>query len=438
MNVTVLGLWHLGSVTAACLAAKGHQVIGHDDDSEVVTRLGRGEPPLFEPGLEELVRAGLASGRLSFSNYLPTAVRHADVVWVTYDTPVDADDNADVGWVEHKILAALSSLPPAAVVLVSSQLPVGTVRRLELACRETHPDLDVGFACSPENLRLGKAIDVFLNPDRIVVGVRTARDQARLQELLSTITPHIEWMSVESAEMTKHAINSFLALSVTFANEVACVCEAFGADAKEVERGMKTETRIGPKAYLGPGGSFAGGTLARDIRFLTAAGLARAVRTDLIDAVKTSNDAHKGWAMRKLEEQFGTLEGVRVALWGLTYKPGTDTLRRSMAIELCSRLLERGADVVAHDPAVRALPEPLARRVSLAATPAECLAGAHALVVGTEWPVYRDVDSTAFGAMRPPALVVDANRFLSRTAQAARLRYVAVGMPAAADQRAGS
>jgi UDPglucose 6-dehydrogenase len=431
-----MGLWHLGSVTAACLAAKGCEVIGYDPDQDIVTGLSNGAPPLFEPGLEDLVRQGLAAGLLRFSDDLAAAAGACDVLWVAFDTPVDDDDNADVAWVERQVLQALEHLSPGAIVLVSAQLPVGTVRRLEQACRSLRPELDAGFACSPENLRLGKALDAFLNPDRIVVGVRNVRDRNRLQKLLERISPRIEWMSVESAEMTKHAINAFLALSVSFANEIACLCEATGADAKEVERGLKTESRIGAQAYLGPGGAFAGGTLARDIQFLKALGEARGVRAALIAAVKESNDSHRAWQAGKLAQYFDSLNGVRVALWGLTYKPGTDTLRRSPAIELCAWLAERGAQIVVHDPVVGKIPGPLGGRVVHAASPADCLAGTRALVICTEWPEYRQVSANAFDAMLPPAIVVDANRFLRQIAQASpRVRYLAVGMPA--DEVAG-
>ncbi|EQD40130.1 UDP-glucose 6-dehydrogenase, partial [mine drainage metagenome] len=218
------------------------------------------------------------------------------------------------------------------------------------------PEKALSFACSPENLRLGKALDVFLKPDRVVVGVRSVRDKERIGRLLQPITDRIEWMSVESSEMTKHAINAFLATSVVFANEIASVCEMVGADAKEVERGLKTEQRIGPKAYLSPGVAFAGGTLARDIEFLKVVSQEHQLSIPLLESVKTSNDQHKGWVRHKLKALFPNLNGVVIVVWGLTYKPGTDTLRRSLAVELCDWLIEQGAKVRVHDPAVKELP----------------------------------------------------------------------------------
>jgi UDPglucose 6-dehydrogenase len=236
------------------------------------------------------------------------------------------------------------------------------------------------------------------------------------------------WMSVESAEMTKHALNAFLATSVTFINEIAALCERVGADAAEVERGLKSEARIGPKAYLSPGGAFAGGTLARDVMFLSQLGRDTGIPTHLLSSVKTSNDAHRSWAERRLTELLGDVRGKTIAIWGLTYKPGTDTLRRSSAVELCRWLGEHGARVRAHDPAVRALPDDLGAAVALAADPVDALDGASALVVATPWPTFREVDAAAAAARMPGDIVLDANGFLGATlGRQARLKYLTVG-----------
>lgn len=421
MIVAVHGLWHLGAVTAACLARAGHEVIGIDRDAATVERLRAGQAPIAEPGLDDLLRAH--ADRLAFTTD-PAAAARADVAWIAFDTPVDAEDRADVELVIGEVARLLPHLRDGAVVIVSSQLPVGSVARLE----GLRPDVD--FACSPENLRLGKAIAVFCDPDRVVVGVRSEAARARITELLAPITSRIEWMSVESAEMTKHAINAFLALSVTFANEVASVCERVGADAKQVERGLKTESRIGPKAYLAPGGAFAGGTLARDVAFLTELGARHGLALPLLGGVRPSNDAHQQWARRRLEDRLGSLAGATVAVWGLTYKPGTDTLRRSAAIELCRSLAAAGATVVAWDPAVRALPAELDGALRLAPDAASALVGASALVVATEWPELARIELTAPIAAMQRRLVIDANRFLAAAVAAVPdVEYYAVGIP---------
>jgi UDPglucose 6-dehydrogenase len=314
--------------------------------------------------------------------------------------------------------------------LISSQLPAGSAAELEKEFRNAHPGKKVSFASSPENLRLGKALSVFLEPDRVVAGVRNEADKAKVSELFRPVTAKIEWMSVESAEMTKHAINAFLATSVAFMNELSTLCEKVGADAKEVERGLKSESRIGPKAYLAPGGAIAGGTLARDLRFLSEMGRRTGRETLLIDGVKMSNDEHKTWAGRKLEERLKDLERKKIGVLGLTYKPGTDTLRRSSAVELCIWLEGRGVEVWAYDPVVKTLPGDLKEKIRLAGSSEELLRDADAVVVATEWPEYKELKADLFVKNMRNPLVVDANRFLAATlGRDARISYDAVGVP---------
>lgn len=424
MKIAVLGLWHLGSVTAAC-CARHFQVVGLDQDGGNLERLRSGRAPLSEPGLDELIRAGLASGRLSFTSDPVAACADADVLWVTHDTPVDEDDRADVEAVLREVRAAVPALPPSALVLLSAQLPVGTCRQLEAEFPARHGR----FACSPENLRLGQAIDIFLRPDRIIAGCRDERSRAQLAALFAPFSEQIVWMSPESAEMTKHAINSFLAASITFMNEIARLCEATGADAREVERGLKSESRIGPKAYLSPGGAFAGGTLARDVVALAALGDRHGEPLEVLPAIKRSNDHHRGWALRKLRALLPDPTGRTIALLGLTYKPGTDTLRRSPALELARTLHDAGFRVRAVDPAVRALPTEFAF-IQLCPA-AEALADADAIVLCTPWPEFRQWDWLKLLSRLRQPLLLDAARFLEKSlADSPGLRYVAVGVPA--------
>ena len=428
----MLGLWHLGTVTAACLAQGGHDVTGLDFEAAVIDGLGGGRSPLFEPGLDDLVRAGLAAGRLRFTTDAAQAVGSADVVWVTYDTPVDEDDRADVEYVMERVSRVFPHMRDGALLLISAQLPVGTTRQLEQRFAAGSHGRRVGFGYSPENLRLGKAIAVFTHPDRVVAGVRVDADRERVTELLRPFDATIEWMSVESAEMTKHALNAFLATSVTFINEIAALSEQLGADANEVARALKSDGRIGPKAYLSPGPAFAGGTLARDVVFLSQLGVTHGVPTRLLSSVKPSNDLHRQWAQRRIEQLLPDLRGRTVAVWGLTYKPGTDTLRRSAAIELCLWLNERGVTVRAHDLAVRSLPASLAAQIELADDAPGAVQGASALVVATPWPEYKEISSSELKARMVRALVIDPGRFLFETlGRDAGIEYVSVGTASA-------
>ena len=240
MRICVAGLWHLGVVTAACAAAAGHRVVAFDDDEAVVASLRDAVLPVDEPGLAELIRRGLDSGSLELTHRREHALDGADVVWVAYDTPVDADDRADVEFVVERAKALVDAADRGAVILISSQLPVGSTRLLEQSSRPGQ-----SFAYSPENLRLGDAIASFMQPDRIVVGIRPGGDRTLITALLGSFSERIEWMGIESAELVKHGVNAFLALSITFANELASIAERVGADAAEVERGLRTEKRIG-------------------------------------------------------------------------------------------------------------------------------------------------------------------------------------------------
>ena len=430
MKICVQGLWHLGSVTAASLTSIGHEITGLDFSEATISMLKQGAPPLFEPGLESLIQAGIASGKLHFVSSEQAIPSDIELLWVTYDTPVNDDDEADVDFVIDQVVKVMPVLPIKTTVLISSQIPVGTIKKLEHIAQNICPEKELGFACSPENLRLGKALDVFLKPDRVVVGFRQERDKKRIKDMLAPITEQIEWMSVESAEMTKHAINAFLATSVVFANEIAAICEHVGADAKEVERGLKSESRIGPKAYLSPGGAFAGGTLARDVEFLKATCPANGLPNALLNAIKTSNDQHKGWARRKLNELFGSLQGRTFAVWGLTYKPGTNTLRRSSSVELCNYLLEQGAKLKVHDPAVEHLPDGWVGKVERIMEPLSGLKDVDALIVATEWPNYKAITTETLANELPPHLIVlDANRFLAHWKSFCQIQYIAVGSP---------
>ncbi len=421
MHVDVLGLWHLGSVTAACLA-RHHRVTGLDFDEPVLAQLRGGRAPLQEPGLDNLLAKGIASGQLSFSAD-PTVTATADVLWVCYDTPVDADDGSDLGWVQTRLDRVLPGLRPETVVLISSQLPVGTCAQLA----RQYPSLH--FACSPENLRLGRAIETFEKPARIIVGTSSARARTVLEPMLTPLGAPLLWMRTESAEMVKHALNSFLALSVAYINEIAVLSETVGADAQEVAAGLKSDPRIGPRAYLAPGGPFAGGTLARDVVTLTQLGATRSLPLALIPAIKESNDRHRGWALRKVQ---ATLVGIKqpvVAVLGLAYTPNTSTLRRSAAVELCRQLLAAGLQVRAYDPLIRndAAEHP---ELPLMDTAADALRGAHAAVICTEWPEFRDYPWPTLLASMARPVVIDANRLVEKAvAPVPGAIYLTVGRP---------
>lgn len=427
MKVAVVGLWHLGCVTAACLSEAKHQVLAFDSNAATIDKLNQGQAPIFEPGLDALITANKQAGTLHFTSHAKD-LGLAEIIWVTFDTPVDDQDIADVAFVTNEITAILPHLQTHALVMISSQMPVGTTRKLITYCATHLPEKKLTFACSPENLRLGKAIDVFTKPDRVVVGIETDADKPRIEALLEPFTQKIVWMSIESAEMTKHALNAFLATSVVFINELATVCERVGADAREVERGLKTEERIGPKAYLRPGAAIGGGTLARDVNFLIQIGQEQQLPTPFFSALLNSNHEHKQWSCKRIMNVMKNLRDKTIATLGLTYKAGTDTLRRSTAIETCEWLSQQGAKIVAFDPVVTTLPANLSAFIELKSSIEEALKGVDAIVITTEWPEFTSLTADQVIACVNEPQVFDASGFLMKgLGNDKRIKYYSVG-----------
>ena len=351
MRISVYGLWHLGCVTAACLSDYGHEVVGVDEPN-IVGGLNLGVAPISEPGLNDLISSGLTSGKLTFESDLEKVFGGSRVVWITFDTPVNDADEADSKFVIDKIIKIIPFIDSNSMVLISSQLPIGSSGLIQEKINTIRPNDNITVSYSPENLRLGKAIDVFKNPDRVVVGLDDIKKRGVISTIFSPETK-IEWMSVKSAEMTKHAINSFLALSIVFINELSSVCESFGADISEVERGLKTEHRIGPRSYLRAGLAFDGGTLARDVQFLKKMCDERGLDSCFFDGILNSNLKHKQWSIKKIEQIFPDLNNVKIGVFGIAYKKGTDTTRRSQSLEMCKQLSDKGATVFAMDPLVK-------------------------------------------------------------------------------------
>lgn len=429
MKLLLCGMWHLGCVTAACISDY-HQTIGSDPDAEIIAGLRAGRPPLSEPGMTDALAASVAAGRLTFTDDAASAASDADIVWITFDTPVDEHDEADVEFVMRAIEELLPLVRANVLVIVSSQVPIGSSARLKASARRLRPEASIRFACLPENLRLGQAMEIFRHPDRVVAGVDSQESREQIEALFRPMGEiRFEWMSLASAEMTKHAINSFLAMSLSFINEIAALCERTGADAREVERALRSESRIGPKAYLSPGPGYAGGTLARDINFLTEAATREGAIHEVIAAVNTSNLVHRRWTYDTTLAAFGgSVAGKTIAVWGLTYKAGTDTLRRSTAVELCVALAKAGATMQAFDPSLTELPAELASSIELKPSALAAVDGADALVICTEWPELADVDSTEALARMRAHTVIDTKRFLEKKF-AAKADYFAIGMP---------
>jgi UDPglucose 6-dehydrogenase len=440
-RIGLIGLWHLGSVAAAALASLGHTVRATDPNGATVAALGRGEPPVFEPGLAEAVKRELSAGGLQFVASVAEAVEGAEAVYVTFDTPVDDNDRSDLAPIfdaADAIIHAAARIRSRAFVVVMSQVPVGTMAQLAERFAAA-PALAARLIYQPENLRLGCALETFLEPDFLVVGAADPADAQDFLNLYNGITTHSLSMSWESAELSKHAVNGFLASSISFANELADLAEVSGADVREVMHVLRQDRRIGPSAFLDPGPGFSGGTLARDIQTLRGLGASALLPTRLLDAALEVNRTRLARLTERVAAVCGGLRGATIALLGLTYKPGTSTLRRSASLELAARLTRAGATVRAHDPQVRA-PSAETQDVTLTADPYEAAHAADAVVLMTPWPEFRAIDFVRLRASLARPVLVDAHNFLDRNAVAAAgLAYWGVGVGRAASRlRAGA
>ena len=349
-KVCVIGLWHLGCVYSACLAGFGYSVTGADDNTERVKNLNKGIPPIFEPELEDLIITNIDSGRLTYTTDIENAVCNCPYIIITYDTPVDDNDEVDISPVTDTCKRIAPYLSNGCVLVISSQVPVGTCDKIKAMVKEDNPCLDFDIACCPENLRLGKAIAYFKNPDRIIIGADSDITLDKTEKLFSVFPAPSIKMGLKSAEMTKHALNAFLATSISFSSEIANICDEVGADALKVALALRSESRIGHGIPLLPGLGFAGGTLARDLKILKRAGSENNYETQLIDSVLTVNKRQNGIIIRKLEKIFGSVKGLNIGILGITYKPGTSTLRRSSSLEIIAELVKKEAKVKAFDP----------------------------------------------------------------------------------------
>jgi UDPglucose 6-dehydrogenase len=427
-KVGVIGIWHLGSIYSACLADHGYSVVGVDRDKKRVSDLMSGQPPLFEPGLEELLRKNIEEKRLSYTTDLAEGVRGAAYVMLTFDTPVDDNDEVDLSEIFETAIQMSPYLDSGATVIVSSQVPVGTCEQIRSVIQKHRLSLEFDIACSPENLRLGQAIDVFNHPERIVIGADSPVTLDKVAQFWAPVGAPAVRMNLRSAEMTKHALNAFLATSISFANEIANLCDEVGADALKVAEALRSDSRIGPKARLLPGLGFAGGTLARDLKALKKLGDKHHYRANLINAVLKVNEQQNGLVIRNLKKVFGSLKGLTIGVLGLTYKAGTSTLRRSAALEIIRDLVHEGAVVKAHDPRADLGEIKQHREFEFLKDPYMAAKGADALVIITEWPEFRNLE---FGllkqAMRNPVLIDTKNMLDDAAMEGAGFTYFGVG-----------
>ena len=414
-KVCVIGIWHLGSVVSACLADSGYSVIGVDNDLQKVTYLNNGIPPLFEPGLQELITSNIDQGRLSYTTDLSQAVKGSKYVLITFDTPVNEKDEVDLSEIFDVALKLSQHLENGSVLLVSSQVPVGTCEQIKLQIKQNNPSLDFDIAYSPENLRPGQAIQRFKNPERIIIGADDSSTLDTVEELFSVISASKLRVNLRTAEMTKHALNAFLGMSISFINEIANLCDKLGVDALKVAAALRMDERIGPKAPLKPGLGFAGGTLARDLKILQNLGNRFHCETHLVNGVLRVNEQQNKLVIRKLEKIYGSIKNLSIGILGLTYRVGTSTLRRSVALEIIDDLTRKGARVKASDPGVSAEEVGQHTEFEFCPDPYSVAQGSDALVLVTEWPQFKALDFALLQSSMNRPVLIDAQNMLDDT-----------------------
>src|SRR5246500_5768579 len=395
MRIAMIGTGYVGLVSGACFADFGHQVICVDKDAEKIAALKRGEIPIFEPGLAELVQSNVRQGRLEFATE-SSRIGEAEAIFIAVGTPSRrGDGHADLSFVYRAVREIAPVISSAAVVITKSTVPVGTGDEIENILREKRPDADIQVVSNPEFLREGAAIQDFKHPDRIVVGSddMTARNVlAEIYRPLYLNTPPLLYVSRRTAELIKYAANAFLATKITFINEIADLCEQVGADVQEVSRGIGLDNRIGGK-FLHAGPGFGGSCFPKDVRALVKTAQDHGVALRIVEVVASVNDQRKRAMARKVVAALdGSIRGKTVAVLGLAFKPNTDDTRDSPAIPLITALQDQGATVRAYDPAGMEQAKPQLKGVQYCSGAYVAAEGAHAIVIATEWEQFRALD----------------------------------------------
>lgn len=432
MKIAVVGLWHLGEVYSACLAELGHKVIGVSEDSKVVSSLNKGVLPLPEPKLTSILKKNLKNKRLSYTSDF-SSLGDCEILWLTIDTPIDEKDRANLAGIFETLKNALAFIKKDILIVVSSQLPVGTSAKIVQFIKEQNKKLKFEYAYVPENLRLGEAVECFFNPGRIVVGAeKVAYKKVRL--ILRKLKTNFLHMSVISSEMVKHATNSFLATSLSFIYDIADVCEKAGADVADVAGALRSDHRIGPQAYLDASVGFSGGTLGRDLQYLLAEARRHEIKLPVIRSVLSKNVNRKEIVYQKLEQHLEHFRGKRIGFFGVTYKAGTSALRRSLPLEIALGFIKRGAKITIFDPHIKKdnLRSAL-RGVSyeFSKNPYEAASNCHVLAFITPWLGLRKLDfAKIYNCMEPPAVFFDARNFFYKKQQMLEtigFKYIGVG-----------
>ena len=438
MRIAVIGGGDVGLVSAACFAEFGIEVAVVEAQPERLAALRDGRIPIYEPGLDTLVAGNMAAGRLSFGSDIARAVAGAEAIFIAVGTPTRrGDGHADLSYVFAAAEQVAAAMTAHAVIVTKSTVPVGTGRRIAELVSRRRPGLAFDVASNPEFLREGSAIGDFMRPDRVVIGTEAGADRAReilrrLYRPLYLIEAPILFTSLESAELIKYAANSFLAMKISFINEMADLCERVGADVHELARGIGLDRRIGPK-FLHAGPGYGGSCFPKDTLALMRIAQEAGASSRLVEATVGVNEARKaGMGARIMSACGGTVRDKRIAVLGLTFKPETDDMRDAPSIPIIHRLVENGAEVRAFDPAgmESARPHLPQRGIAYCADALDAATGADALIVVTEWNEFRALSPSRLGALMRGRVVIDLRNIYDPAAmEAAGMAYSSIGRP---------
>ena len=434
MRIAMIGSGYVGLVSGACFAQFGHDVVCLDKDAGKIARLSKGEMPIYEPGLDKLVADNVRAGRLSFTTSLGDAVGHADAVFIAVGTPTRrGDGHADLSYVYAAAAEVADALGGYTVVVTKSTVPVGTGREVARIIRETRPAAEFDVCSNPEFLREGAAIEDFMKPDRVVIGVESGRARevmAGIYRPLNLIQTPMVFTNIETAEVTKYAGNAFLATKITFINEIADLCERVGADVHDVARGIGLDGRIGRK-FLHPGPGFGGSCFPKDTLALAyTAREANAPQTIVEQVIEVNTARKKRMAHKVIDFCGGSVAGLTIGVLGLTFKANTDDMRDAPSLDIVPALQAAGAKIVAFDPEGMAEAAKFMKNITFATTAYEAAFEADVLVVITEWHEFRGLDPRRLKQMmRQPRIVDLRNIFNPEEMRGLGFAYEGVGRP---------
>ncbi len=431
MRICVIGTGYVGLVAGTCLAEMGNDVICVDKDKNKLAKLKKGIVPIYEPGLEELIKVNVAEGRLIFSDDLPKAVKASQVCFIAVGTPQGEDGSADLSAVYAVAESIAKAMDGYKVIVDKSTVPVGTADKVaEIIKNNTKFEFDV--VSNPEFLKQGAAVDDFLKPDRVVIGSNSKRATELMQEIyapfLRTGNPVII-MNVKSAEMTKYAANSFLAVKISYINEIANICEKVGADVEMVRVGMCSDSRIGSR-FLFPGLGYGGSCFPKDVKAMIKTAKDFGCEHNLLKSADETNKNQRKIFIKKIIDRFGQdLTGKTFALWGLAFKPKTNDMRESPAITIIEALLARGAKIVGFDPkAMDTAKEIFGNKISYAKNGYEALKNADCLVLVTEWNEFRRPDFEKIKSLMKSPIIIDGrNQYDKKRLKAIDIEYICIG-----------